>query len=81
MVMMVFLVLVSQQTSFLSRPTDSARLSLMGLKVMAEAGAMWGVRLNKDLFVLQSQNERIPLSLLAPRNEGYKVIYKELIWI
>ena len=38
--MMVFLVLVSQQTNFLSRPTDSARVSLMGLKVMAEAGAV-----------------------------------------
>ena len=40
---------------------------------------MWGVRLNKNLFVLQSQNERIPLSLLAPRKEGYKEIDEELL--
>ena len=39
MLMIIFLVLVSQQTSFLSSPTDKARVSLIGLKVMAVTGA------------------------------------------
>ena len=39
MLMINFLVLVSQHTSFLSSPTDKARVSLIGLKVMAVTGA------------------------------------------
>ena len=42
MLMIIFLVLVLQQTSFLSSPTNKARVSLIGLKVMAVTGAQWG---------------------------------------
>ena len=70
----IFLVFVSQQTSFLSNPTDKARVSLMGLKVMALTGAQWGVRLKIFLFELQSQKEMTPLSQLVPRNEGWSWI-------
>ena len=68
--MIIFLVLVSQQTSFLSSPTDKARVSLIGLKVMAVTGAQWGVRLNMFLLELQSQNDMTPLSQLLPRKDG-----------
>ena len=71
-VITVFLVVGSQQTSFLSRPTESSRLALMGLKEMSLAGARWGLRLKTFLLVLQSQNERTPLSQLAARNDGWK---------
>ena len=52
---------MSQQTSFLSSPTDRARVSLMGLKEIPVAGLRWGERLNTFLFVLQSQNAIMPL--------------------
>ena len=42
MLMIIFLVLVLQQTSCFSSPTDKARVSLIGLKVMAVTGAQWG---------------------------------------
>ena len=71
MLKITFLVFVSQQTSLLSSPTDKARVSLMGLKVMAVAGAQWGVKLKIFLLALQSQNEITPLSQLLPRKEGY----------
>ena len=70
--MIIFLVLVSQQTSFLSSPTNKARVSLM--KVMAVIRAQLGVRLKMFLLGLQSQKEMTPLSQLVPRKEGYKVM-------
>ena len=71
-VMTVLLAVGSQQTSFLSRPTESSRLALMGLKEMSLAGARWGLRLKMFLLVLQSQNESTPLSQLAARKDGWK---------
>ena len=44
----------------------------MGLKEMSLAGARWGLRLKTFLLVLQSQNERTPLSQLAARKDGWK---------
>ena len=73
-IMICFLALVSQHTSRLSRPTDRASVSLMGLKVMAVAGAMCGLSVNRFLFVLQSQKESIPLSHAAPSNDGYTTV-------
>ena len=39
--MIIFLVLVLQQTIFLSSPTNKARVSSIGLKVMAVTEAQW----------------------------------------
>ena len=68
----IFLEEGSQQTSFLSRPTESRRLALIGLKAMSLAGARWGLKLKTFLLVLQSQKESTPLSQLAARREGWK---------
>ena len=62
------------QTSFLSSPKDKARMSLMGLKVMAVTGRSGGTRLKMFLLELQSQKEMTPLSQLVPRKEGYTVM-------
>ena len=48
-----FPALMSQQTSFLSSPTLSARFSLMGEKMRAVAGAQCGARLQGFLYQYQ----------------------------
>jgi hypothetical protein len=54
----IFLILVSQKTSFLYSPT-----------VMAMTRAQWGVRLKMFLLGFQSQKEMTQLLQLVPRKE------------
>jgi hypothetical protein len=65
MLMIIFLVLVSSQTSFLSSPTDKARMSLKGLKVMPVTRAQRGGQ-------VEDGDDSFPQLVL--RKEGYRVM-------